>query len=212
MSDPSIPLPAMRPALDQEYLAAAALALIDSIGLEKFSMRRLGASIGVDPMAAYRHFQDREALFDGIAEAIFGETSPDSLPWGSTWADLAREYCQRLRAALLRHPHAVPVFATRPLRSASSLQVGVRMLAKLEDGGLTNADALRIVRCLREYTIGHSLSVSTLKLGSQRRSRKPAPGGLSYNTLAQAADQTSPDDHFDIGLEAMLRGFMWQFG
>ena len=202
----------MRPALDREYLATAALALIDSIGLEKFSMRRLGATIGVDPMAAYRHFQDREALFDGVAEAIFGETSPDTLPWESTWPDLAREYCQRLRTALLRHPHAVPVFATRPLRSATSVQVGVRMLAKLEDAGLANADALRILRCLREYTIGHSLSVSTLQLGSQRRSRKPNPSDLSYNTLAHAADQASPEDHFDLGLEAMLRGFLWQFG
>ena len=212
MSGASIPPPPMRPSLDREYLARAALAVIDSDGLDRFSMRRLGAAIGVDPMAAYRHFEDREALFDGVAEAIFAETDTASLPWESPWADLAEEYCNRLREALLRHPHAVAIFATRPLRSPESLQVGVRMLAKIEDAGVTSPDALRILRCLREYTVGHSLSVSTLQLGGQRRSRKPTVSDFEYNTLAKASDQTTPDDHFNIGLQSMLRGFTWQFG
>jgi AcrR family transcriptional regulator len=38
-----------------------ALALIDDIGRTSFSMRKLGAELGIDPMAVYRYFSDQEA-------------------------------------------------------------------------------------------------------------------------------------------------------
>jgi AcrR family transcriptional regulator len=207
MNTPAVPPPPTRPALNHEYLAAAALALIDAEGLRKFSMRRLGAVLGVDPMAAYRHFEDQEALFDGIAEVLFAEIDVDALPWDAPWPELAAQYCRRLRHVLLQHPHAVAVFATRPVRSPASIDMGVQAMTKLHDAGLPSATALRILRCLREFTVGHALSVSTLQLGAQRRSRKPNRGSVQYNRLAQAADETAPDDHFEVGLQAMLRGF-----
>ena len=80
-------------------------------------------------------------------------------------------------------------------------------MTKLQNEGVSPATALRILRCLREYTVGHALSVSVLQLGAQSRSRKPSKGDARYNLLAQAADETAPDDHFELGLQAMLRGF-----
>ncbi|MBO4270348.1 TetR/AcrR family transcriptional regulator C-terminal domain-containing protein [Microbispora triticiradicis] len=202
-----LPEPPMRPTLTREYLATAALALIDAHGLRKFSMRRLGTAVGFDPMAAYRHYDDQEALFDGVAEAMFAELDVDTLPWERPWQHVARDYSLRLRDMLLRHPHAVPLFATRPVRSPASIDTGVRMLTKLRDDGIPPPQALRVIRCLREFTIGHALAVSVDRLGAGRRSRKPRPGGPAYNLLAEAADATAVDDHFDVGLTAMLRGF-----
>ncbi|WP_326642663.1 hypothetical protein OIE67_20490 [Nonomuraea fuscirosea] len=40
-----LPEPPMRPTLTREYLAVAALALIDAAGLRKFSMRKLGTAV-----------------------------------------------------------------------------------------------------------------------------------------------------------------------
>jgi AcrR family transcriptional regulator len=197
----------IRAPLNRGAIVAAALALIDADGLPKFSMRRLGAALGVDPMAVYRHFKDQEELFDGIAEAIFDELEVASLPWDGAWRELAARYCHRLRDALLRHPHAVTIFATRPVRSPASIDTGVRMVTRLQDAGFAPDAGLRIIRCLREYTLGHALSVAVLRLGGAARSRKPAPGAPDYNVLAEAADATEPDDHFDLGLTAMLTGF-----
>lgn len=207
MTTPQLPPSPRRRSLNREYLAQAALALIDAYGLQRFSMRRLGAALGVDPMAAYRHFADQEELFDGVAEAIFAELDVESLPWQARWPQWAAEYCRRLRTVLLRHPHAVPLFATRPVRSPASIDLGVRAVTKLSDAGMTRADALRILRCLREFTVGHALSLSSLQQGGRRRSKKPEQADPEYNVLAQAADETAVDDHFEIGLGAMLRGF-----
>ncbi|MFI9846891.1 TetR/AcrR family transcriptional regulator [Nonomuraea sp. NPDC051941] len=203
----TLPEPPTRPTLTREYLAVAALALIDAHGLRKFSMRKLGTAVGFDPMAAYRYYDDQEALFDGVAEALFTEIDVDTLPWDGPWHDLAREYCLRLRDTLLRHPHAVQVFATRPVRSPASIDTGVKMLTKLHADGIPPALALRIARCLREFTIGHALAIAVTRLGAERRSRKPRPGSPDYNVLAEAADATTLDDHFETGVTAMLRGF-----
>ncbi|RSM95264.1 hypothetical protein DMB42_49985 [Nonomuraea sp. WAC 01424] len=202
-----LPEPPTRPTLTREYLAAAALALIDAHGLRKFSMRKLGTAVGFDPMAAYRHYDDQEALFDGVAEALFTEIDVDTLPWGGPWQELVRQYCLRLRDTLLRHPHAVQVFATRPVRSPASIDTGVRMLTKLHAEGIPPADALRVSRCLREFTVGHAMAIAVTRLGAERRSRRPRPDSPDYNLLAEAADLTALGDHFETGLTAMLHGF-----
>lgn len=196
-----------RAGLTPSMVAAVTLELIDEVGLEQFSMRKLGLRMGVDPMAAYRHFRNQEDLFDAVADQLFAEISLDDLPWDGGWRALAEHYCLRLRDVLLSHPRAVTVFATRPVRSKASIDTGVRMIEIFAAEGFTPADGLRIARSLREFTIGHALSLATIQLGSQTRSRKPEPGAPSYNLLAHAADATQIDDHFEITIVAMLNGF-----
>ncbi|MEU0837598.1 TetR/AcrR family transcriptional regulator C-terminal domain-containing protein [Streptomyces sp. NPDC005969] len=127
--------------------------------------------------------------------------------WDGTWREVAERYCLRLREAVLAHPHAVSIFATRPVRSPASIDTGVRIIEGFQTAGFTPAQALQISRCLREFTVGHALSLAVIRLGARSRSRKPTPGSSSYNILARAADDTEIDEHFDIGLTAMLNGF-----
>jgi TetR/AcrR family transcriptional regulator, tetracycline repressor protein len=201
------PVAPTKPTLSRDYIAAMALALIDDTGRDKFSMRKLGAELGVDPMAVYRYFTDQEALFDGIAETLFTELDVDSLPWHGPWRDLAEQYTRRLRDTLLNHPHAVTIFATRPVRSPAAIDTGNRMIALMTEAGFTPGVALQILRCLREFTIGHTLTLAVLQLGGERRSRKPSPDSPDYNLLARSADDAGTDDHFDLGLTAMLDSF-----
>ncbi|WP_433730666.1 TetR/AcrR family transcriptional regulator [Nocardia sp. CA-129566] len=200
------PTPSTRTALNRDYIAAVALTVIDTAGLDGFTMRKLGAALGADPMAAYRHFTDQQELFDGIAEAMFGELEMETLPWQADWPELMSAYAHRLRSALRRHPNAVPIFATRPVRSAVAIETGNWMLERLQGVGFTPAVALQFARCLREYVVGHILSHTVAAVAAQR-SRKPAPDAPNYNTLAAAADAAADSDHFEIGLTAMLDGF-----
>jgi AcrR family transcriptional regulator len=193
--------------LNREYIAAVALALIDKAGLVRFSMRKLGSELGVDPMAVYRHFEDQEALFDGIAEALFEELDVDTLPWRESWQELCAQYCRRLRDTLLAHPQAVTIFATRPVRSRESIATGNKMIELLQTAGFEAVVALQVARCLREFTVGHALTQAVVELGGQRRSKKPAPGSPAYGLLAKSADGADLGAHFELGLKAFLDGF-----
>ncbi|MEU4743327.1 TetR/AcrR family transcriptional regulator [Actinosynnema sp. NPDC023658] len=206
------PVAPTRPTLSREYIAAVALALVDDIGQDKFSMRKLGVELGVDPMAAYRYFTDQEDLFDGIADTLFAELDVEALPWDGPWRHLVEQYTRRLRDTLLAHPRAVTIFATRPVRSPAAIETGNRMITLMAEAGFTPGDALRVLRCLREFTVGHALTLAVLRLGGERRSRKPPPESPEYNLLARSADEAGTDDHFDLGLTAMLDSFALLIG
>lgn len=54
-----------------EKIASAAQRLLDRKGAEAITMRRVAEAVGVTPMAIYRHFADRDALLNALAEAGF---------------------------------------------------------------------------------------------------------------------------------------------
>src|SRR5260370_18050511 len=87
--------PARRP-LTRERVLHAGLRLIDQQGLEAFTMRKLAQELSVDPMSLYRHFENKDALLDGVAEALWGEVE---LTGGETaWEHLLRSMAHPLRA------------------------------------------------------------------------------------------------------------------
>ncbi|GIJ48744.1 hypothetical protein Val02_56300 [Virgisporangium aliadipatigenens] len=56
-----------------ERIAVTARALLDAEGSAAVSMRRVAATIGVTPMALYRHYPNRDALLAVLAERAFGD-------------------------------------------------------------------------------------------------------------------------------------------
>ena len=66
-----------RAPLTRSRIAEAALAIVDRDGLDALSMRRLGAELGVEGMAIYRHFPNKAAVL-AHALATGGEKLVDS--------------------------------------------------------------------------------------------------------------------------------------
>ncbi len=56
-------------------LLEAALALVAKHGVEAFSLREAARAVGVSPAAAYRHFEDKDALLAALAHDAFGRLS-----------------------------------------------------------------------------------------------------------------------------------------
>jgi AcrR family transcriptional regulator len=54
-------------------IASAARRLLDREGTEAVTMRRIAASVGVTPMAIYRHYPDRASLLNALADEGFEE-------------------------------------------------------------------------------------------------------------------------------------------
>jgi TetR/AcrR family transcriptional regulator, tetracycline repressor protein len=187
-------------------VARRALAVLDEVGHSGFSMRRLGADLGVDPMAVYRRFADQEALFDGVAAALFDEIDVATLPWAGSWRETLEGFCRRLRDVLLAHPQAVRVYATRPVRSPAATAFGTRVLLRMAEAGIPSARALQMNRCLSEFVVGHAMALSAAD-DAAARSGKPEPGSEQYTVLAEAADAVGRDEHFELGLGTLLDGF-----
>ena len=121
--------------LTSEKLIAAALTIVDRDGLDALSMRKLGAELGVDPMAAYRHLPNKEALLDGVIEAVAGsaDTRVDTtLPWQGQLRQLIRANL----SATLSHPNVLPLLAQRPLTTPGSLGLVERSFGIMTGAGI----------------------------------------------------------------------------
>src|SRR6478735_12463370 len=72
---PGNPTKRVRPRvpLTPELILQTALRIADQGGLESLSMRKLGQELGVEAMAIYYHFANKDQLLDGIVDLVWAE-------------------------------------------------------------------------------------------------------------------------------------------
>ena len=116
------PLPKIEPGLtgrgtlDRQRIFAASIEIIDADGLKAFTMRRLGARLGVEAMALYHYVHGREDLLDGIVEYVIDDLygDPDVHMNTDNWQDFLVRLAHGVRRIALAHPQVFPLIATRP--------------------------------------------------------------------------------------------------
>lgn len=131
---PSAPPPEHQ-ALSRERIVRAAAALVDEDGLGALSMRSLGARLGVEAMALYRHVDGREDLLEAVVDmltsAIPSAAEMDLGPGGG-WQAYLLHLGHEVRALAEAHPQLFPLVATRH-PAAPWLRPPLRSLATVED-------------------------------------------------------------------------------
>ena len=140
--------------LTREVLVEAALRIADAEGLDALSMRRLGAELGVDPMAAYRHFPNKKALLGGVVEAVLADADLATDP-SAPWQEQFRQVAQSYRGAMLAHSPAVArLAATMPLNSIASLGIVEHGTAILTTAGVPLSDAVTAIQAVGQLVAG----------------------------------------------------------
>jgi len=128
--------------LTRERIVRTALEIVDREGLAALSMRRLGAELGVDPMATYYHIPNKEALLDAIVEAVMAEidlgSDDPSAPAEERIVNAARAY----RDVMLAHANALPIVLTRGPTTPGAMRPVELLIGILRDAGLPPTQAL----------------------------------------------------------------------
>ena len=171
------------PVISRREAIAAALEIIDTQGLDKLSMRSLGAAVGVQGMSLYNHFRDKEDILDQVAALIvedIGVPDPPRAGAGTITTDelaaWSLESATQYRQALLAHPNAIPLFVKGyPTRGRHA--VFAREFEVFAEVGIDPRYWLGIVRAL-ELSVGRVDAVPRARplAGSGARERRPGPG------------------------------------
>ena len=186
-----------RARLTPDAIARAALAVVDAEGVEALTMRRLGRELGVEAMALYHHVPNKATLLDAVAAHVAAEAQP-TVSGDADWRAGLRVLAEALRGALLAHPRAVPLVATRPLDPATGMRLVSPVLPLLRSAGFADAEAFLAIQSVAAFTIGHALA--------------QAGGGepTDPDKKGQEAGDNAPDDYYDewydLGLGAMIAG------
>jgi AcrR family transcriptional regulator len=128
--------------------------------------RKLGAILGVEAMALYRHLPGKEDLLDAVVDALLSELDQDERLLREPefgWQDFLQRLAHGVRAVALRHPKAFPLVASRPpeapwlrppLRSLTWVE---RFLQALSEEGFDDPAAAAAYRAYTSFLLGHLL-------------------------------------------------------
>ncbi|GAA2522959.1 TetR/AcrR family transcriptional regulator C-terminal domain-containing protein [Streptomyces levis] len=210
--------------LSRERVLASALALVDQEGLSALSMRRLGAELGVEAMALYRYASSKDALLDGLVEALYLGLEERLAAEGVQDADWRAGLHRIARATYdvcLAHPQAVPLLATRLLavplarRPTAVLRDHERVLALLRGAGFDETTASAVFRAFTAWLLGYVTvelrpmvdnpdeTDPAFRLGLHRLSPRELP--TLRETAAALAERGGPEG-LAAGLDALLDG------
>ncbi len=108
--------------LDKGTVIAAALELLNEVGMDSLTTRKLAERLKVQQPALYWHFQNKRALLDALAEAMLAERHTRSLPEeNEDWRVFLKENALSFRTALLSYRDGARIHAgTRPRRCCTN--------------------------------------------------------------------------------------------
>jgi len=202
-----------RTKLNERMLAEAARDLIESDGLENFTMRRLAQAVGASPMAVYTYFADKDAVFEAVAQLVLAEvaTPPEHLDW----KDSTRFIMRSVRDLSLRHAELAPLITRFPPRTVDAMtyvEAGFRAYLK---AGFPPEQVARCYRALAVYSVG-SIDVErhhyfrTAPASRDRAQSLEAPTlDRHLPAIAAVGPQLSDQDdaeEFEYGLELLIAG------
>ncbi|GAB3881543.1 TetR/AcrR family transcriptional regulator [Kibdelosporangium lantanae] len=190
--------------INRDQVLTGALDLLDEVGLDQLTMRRLASALGVQNGATYWHFRSKQALLEAMADTLLtGLTENLGEPWDSRVTSLAH----RLRRALLSRRDGARVFSSAFFPLPNALAYGEAMVAAFSDAGLSDRDAVWTADTVTYHVVAHTLEEQLTAPDSGRLTEAVDPVRHPHLHSALAhVPMTHPLDHFDHGLRLILAG------
>lgn len=210
-----------RQTLTRERILAAALALLDEVGLDGLTMRRLAERLEVQAGALYRHVRDKDELLDLLAEAICADQpEPDpALPWREQLHRLAANQVRMLRS----RRDAARIVAGTPPTGPERLRLIDATLRALLLGGFSEGAAMQAAALLNSYVTGLVLEEDLGPAGAAGGQTEAPAANVWFaaiatgrypslgRTVAGLRDPAAfgPEQRFSFGLNVLLAGLEW---
>ena len=141
--------------LTRERILRAAISIADRDGVDAVTMRGLGSELGVEGMALYRHFANKDELLESMVDLLIGEiTIP---PAGGPWRSAIRAQAFSAREILGGRRWAQRLLATRVVLGPGSLRHIEGVTRALRDGGLSHGLAHYAMHVLGARIYGFTL-------------------------------------------------------
>jgi AcrR family transcriptional regulator len=182
--------------LSLDRVVHAAVALLDTEGIEAFSMRALAAHLGRSTMAAYRHVQNRESLIRLAAESV-QQDLPDlgSRRWYERLETIARHgwtTCWR------PHPWVVDFLDSGAITPKATRRLAV-MEQVFRDAGFDDAQIEYALTAHWSFVIGTLRMIVSIRTTTRRRQAPSEDAIFDFNLKT-----------WMLGLGAMAKGIDYE--
>ncbi|MGW4243012.1 TetR/AcrR family transcriptional regulator [Nocardia sp. NPDC004722] len=205
-----------RPPLTRERVLDAAIRVADRGGAEAITMRRVAQELGVEAMSLYHHIPNKDAMLDGVVDAVFAAIE---LPVAEgDWRTAIRARAESTRTVLSQHRWALGLLDSRPTPGPATLRHHDAVLGILLNADFTLELAAHAVSVLDSYIGGYVLQEANLPITTPAEVRTVAAGILADlpaeelpHLRAMIVDHALQPGYnysgeFDFGLDLILDG------
>jgi AcrR family transcriptional regulator len=213
-----------KPALTQDAITDAAMAIIDEEGVDALNMRKLAEKLGTGAASLYAHVDNKEALLDLVYDRVVGEmlaTIPEPDP--ERWPEQLKQSMRDQRAILESHRDMARISLGRIPTGPNGLPVMERTLRFFEGAGLPErlvvlapdlialyVDAVTyeqslFMKDLTPEDLGRWVAEMRAFLESVPEELYPTVRRLAGPMTAEGASDGT-DERFEFALEVIVRG------
>lgn len=196
--------------LTRDTVLRAALELLDEVGIDALSTRKLAERLGVQSPTLYWHFKNKGELLHAMAERIMLERHGQSGPKrGQSWRTWMAANARSFRQALLAYRDGARLHAgTRPREAHfDAIEAKVRFLY---DAGFTPEQSSALMMGLGRFVVGWVLEEQAdTPMDAPSSTEEGAPDPDKYPLLARAwarLNSEDPDTAFERSLKVFLAG------
>jgi TetR/AcrR family tetracycline transcriptional repressor len=178
-------------ALDRATIVRTALRLLNEVGINGLSTRRIAAELGIKSASLYWHFKDKNELLAEMSGTMFEECLPAPNVSGADfdWEEWLADGCRAIRRTALSRRDGAQVMAwPRPRIPVSRIQFEENVKTLMRSG-LADMECRLTMQTLRRYAIGAAL---------QEQSNKGAS--------ASAGIVGTGEEGFEFGLQTFIDG------
>jgi AcrR family transcriptional regulator len=197
-----------RKPLSKDNYVQAAMEFVDNNGISALTMRALGEKLGVDPTAVYRHFPNKEHLVNAMLDRLLGEALEHIDPAGTPPRRIIVNTTQRVRETFQRHPRLVSEFASSNGAFLNGLTLSKRMIAALQEMGLSGDNLVRCYQMFEGYILGNGIfdSGSAPDTFSIRQARYRLINVPAFDDVARSVDrvQLVAEEAFHSAINLLL--------
>lgn len=156
--------------LSKQDFIEVALAMIAESGVDRLSMRKVAARLGVSAMAMYKHFANKEALLSAALDGFIAQAEVIPQP-DLPWQDWLKALAEAMFQALCRDRSWVPYLAGIELGEQAN-QVTQACIEKLMTAGFSRERALQAYLAMLQLLIG-AVCLQTLFTPADQQGAEP---------------------------------------
>ena len=172
-----------RQPLTKSVVIGVAVELADETGIAGLTMRKLADHLGVEAMSLYHHVANKDAILDGMVDAIFAEIE---IPVGSgDWKQAMRHRAFSARDVMLRHRWAIGLVESRVNPGPMTLKHHDAVIGCLRASGFSIALAAHAFSLLDSYVYGFVLQELNLPFSNSEELEVVAEGIMEAMPVEQ---------------------------
>ncbi|MET0132507.1 MAG: TetR/AcrR family transcriptional regulator C-terminal domain-containing protein [Kibdelosporangium sp.] len=201
-------------ALDRESVVRTGLRVLDEVGLDALTLRKISSELGVQPPALYWHFKSKRELIDEMATTLITD-SVQPIPQDQPWPQFLAGYGEGLRQMLLRYRDGAKMFAGTYLTDTSVYQQQEAALQLMTTAGFSLADAAIALSTVYSYAIGFVIEEQAVfprpgqrdeQYDLTKRTDRMTDEEVPLSAAAGPVMFDGFDDRFTRGLQAIIAG------